>query len=106
MRATSMERFNNKNMRIIEKYKGSFDKFLTVKSYTYYVIVPTYCYQLVFPKAKRIRFMWLAQKILQLLALSLATLFIFLEYTFPLLTQSKNYFKRPINFLDIYPYVD
>lgn len=92
-------------MRIIEKHKDSFDKYLTVRSYAYYMLVPTYCYQLVFPKSKHIRILWFLQKSMQLLALSLATLFIFLEYTFPLLTQSKNYFKRPIKILDIYPYV-
>jgi len=92
-------------MSIIEKHKNAFDKFLTLKSYAYYVIVPTYCYQLVYHKTTTFRLSYLLQKTLRLLALSLVSLFIFLEYTFPLLSQSKKYFTKPLDFFEIYPYV-
>lgn len=102
---TSMPMYANQNMKIIDTYVDSFDSFLTIKDFAYYSVVPTYCYQLVFPKTKRIRFMWLVQKSLKLIGLSLVNLFIFLEYTLPLLTLSTTYFRKPINFLEVYPYV-
>ena len=100
-----MLRFVKQNMKIIEEHKDAFDKYLTIKSFSYYVVVPTYCYQLEYPKSKGMRVGFFIQKSLQLLAISLMTLFLFLQYTYPLLTQSKMYFKRPLNFFEIYPYV-
>ena len=88
------------------KHKDAFHKFLTIKSFLYYMVIPTFCYQLQFTKSKTIRVKWLIKKTVHFLLLSLASLFLFLEYTFPLLTQSPKYFRKgSINFLEIYPYV-
>ena len=97
--------FVNKNLALIEKHKNAFDKFLTYRSFAYFVFVPTYCYQLVFPKTGKINVLWVIQKSVKLAILSLVSLFIFLQYTYPLITESPMHFAKPISFLRIYPYV-
>ena len=41
---------------------------LTLSSVLYFVVVPTLCYQIEYPRARRIRRVWLAKRLLELAA--------------------------------------
>jgi len=57
------------------------------------MVIPTFCYQLHFPKSKTIRFRFILNKVFQLLVLTLICIFLLVEYTLPVLYQSKKYFR-------------
>lgn len=95
-----------KNLNIIKAHKDAFHKYLRVAPFFYYMVVPTFSYQLHFPKSPTFRYKYFAHKVLQFIALCLISSLIFLEYTFPMLTQSKEMFdKKNLSFFKIYPYV-
>ena len=47
------------NREIMEKYKDNMEEFITVKNLLYFILVPTLCYQLHYPKTQKIRKFWL-----------------------------------------------
>ena len=76
---------SNQNLKIIEKYKENFLEFLTVKQYIYFILAPTLCYQLHYPRAKTIRKNVLFKRLAELIILQILQLFLMLEYWYPTL---------------------
>ncbi len=101
---------SGKNRKIIEKYLDNFGEFLTGKNFLYFIIAPTLCYQLHFPKMKKIRKIWLAKRILEIVVLQMVQLFIILEYHFPILQKAPEViYKEPkdlIYIADVVKYVN
>ncbi len=91
---------STQNKEIMLKYKDNFEDFLNGKDYLYFMIAPTLCYQLVYPKTNKIRKRWLLKRIFELILAQGCQLFITLEFYMPVLRKSPEVFlNKPI---DIY----
>lgn len=60
---------SNQNIKILEKYKDNFLEFLTLKKYLYFIMAPTLCFELIYPRTKRIRKTVLIKRIGELILL-------------------------------------
>ena len=96
---------DEKNFTIINKHKDDFSAYLTVKRFLYFMVLPTYCYQLDFPKIKSIRAIWTLKNIGKFVLGSVLCLFILLEFTYPALIQVNKALESDASFFIIYPLV-
>lgn len=80
--------FNEKDvdkntLAIVNKHKDKFEDYVSLSSFFYYVFLPTYCYQLEFPKIDNIRGLWTLKNMGMAALSSVVLLFILLEFTYP-----------------------
>ena len=62
---------------------------LTLSSVMFFVAVPTLCYQVEYPRTRRVRRVWLAKRILELMTVALLMAFMVLQYWIPILSNVK-----------------
>ena len=55
----------------------------------FFVAVPTLCYQVEYPRTRRVRRVWLAKRILELMTVALLMAFMVLQYWIPILSNVK-----------------
>ena len=96
---------DEKGFTLINKHKDNFAAFLTERSYLYYIMLPTYCYQLEFPRVKSIRKAFFFKNTLKFILGSIVCLFILLEFTYPALEQVTVALETNASFFVIYPLV-
>lgn len=90
----------------MRKHADDFTKFLTPQSYIYYILTPTFCYQLTYPRTNRIRKRWLVKRALEGCLLLFVQLYILLEFTYPILQQAPAVFmKKELNIFEVFAYV-
>lgn len=102
----SRARLTKQNLETIRKHKDDFNAFLTPKVFFYYLLIPTFCFQLHYPRTTRIRKLWLLKRVTEFVLLQLVQLFLLLEYVFPTLQKAPTVFLADkINFFAIFAYV-
>lgn len=66
-----------------------------MRSYAYFLLAPTFCYQLWYPRTARIRKTWLLKRVAEFVILSCVQFYIIMEFFVPILSQAPAVFLKP-----------
>lgn len=79
---------------------------MTVGRFLYYIMSPTFCFQLEYPRTQKIRWFWLIKRVFELFILLLLMSYLLAQCIYPILKESpKIILKENASFLDIFDYV-
>lgn len=91
---------SSQNKAIIMKNLNNFEDYLNAKDYLYFMIAPTFCYQLTYPRSVKIRKTWLIKRTIELILVQSFQFFITIEYYMPIIRKSPSVFVgKEINFI-------
>ena len=81
-------KFVNKNLAVIKKYQDDFTKFATTLNYLHFIAVPTFCYQLNYPKLTRIRKTKLFKRSVEYFIWWAIAIFVLVAFIGPIMLES------------------
>lgn len=94
-------------MSIVQAYKNNFADFLSIKDFAYFLMAPTLCYQLWYPRTPQIRPWFVVRRAIEFICLFCAQVFILLQYIYPLLEISpKIFLKADVSMFEVVAFVE
>lgn len=79
---------------------------MTLKSFLYYLMAPTLCFQLYYPRIPKIRKWFLVKRFAEFVGLLLAQVFIMLQFIYPILLSAPKVFNpATLNVAEVIAYV-
>eukprot|EP00331_Platyophrya_macrostoma_P023723 CAMPEP_0176438170 /NCGR_PEP_ID=MMETSP0127-20121128/19114_1 /TAXON_ID=938130 /ORGANISM="Platyophrya macrostoma, Strain WH" /LENGTH=472 /DNA_ID=CAMNT_0017822049 /DNA_START=290 /DNA_END=1708 /DNA_ORIENTATION=+ len=89
---------NTLNMEFIRKHKDDPSKLLDIKHYYYFIMAPTLCFQLSYPRNERIRVVWLAKRVIEAIICLALQAFVFNQYMIPALDNTIPLVEQGLSF--------
>lgn len=80
--------FIQKTIETLKKYSNDLSKIITLKSFCYFLIAPTLCFQLEYPKTTKIRKWMIIKRSAELVVLVFAQIFVLLQFIQPVLVEA------------------
>lgn len=71
------------NLNLILKYRQDWQPLLSRSRLTYFLVAPTLCYQLEYPRSPEIRPLWLLKRLVELVVVALLLLVLWVQYMEP-----------------------
>jgi diacylglycerol O-acyltransferase-1 len=82
-----MQEIDNKNLEILVKNKDTVEKLLDWGHYCYFMVAPTLCYQLSYPRNASIRPVWLFKRFIEYILVAALELVLWVQYYMPALDE-------------------
>ena len=74
-------------MSIIQKYEGEREKIISLNRLFYFLLAPTLCYQLEYPRTANIRKSWLIKRICEFMLVTALQILLWFQYINPELSN-------------------
>ena len=75
------------NLSIIQKYEGEREKIISLNRLFYFLLAPTLCYQLEYPRTANIRKSWLIKRICEFMLVTALQILLWFQYINPELSN-------------------
>lgn len=90
----------------MEEHNYDLDKMITSSTFLYYLMAPTLCFQLYYPRIPKIRKWFLAKRCFEFVILVFAQVFVMIQFIYPVLLSAPKVFSiETMNIAEIISYV-